>query len=85
MKPSPSSDPIEQGGPSSKENVTMTIALIRNCPTMIVHTEKCYKAPIHSGAVASLVRYSMYENIADHLKTAMALTEDCIRPIYLKI
>ena len=72
MEPSPSSDPHEQGGPSSNKNVT--IALITDCPTLTVHTEKRYKALIDSGAAISLVRYSVYENTADHLKTAIQST-----------
>ena len=67
MEPSPSSDPHEQGGPSSNKNVT--IALISDCPTLTVHAGKCYKALIESGAAISLVIYSMYDNIDDHVKS----------------
>ena len=49
----------------------MIIALITDCPTTTVHTGKCYKALIDSGAAVSLVRYSMYHNIDDNLKTAI--------------
>ena len=45
VEPSPSSDPHEQGGPSSNHNVT--IALIT----------ECYKDYIDSGASVSLARY----------------------------
>ena len=72
MEPSPSSDPHEQGGPSSNKNVT--IALITDCPTIPVHTGKCYRALIDSGANVSLVRYSIYQNIDNNLKTAIQLT-----------
>ena len=72
MEPSPSSDPHEQGGPSSNNNVT--IALITDCPTITMHAGKCYKALIDSGAAVSLVRYSMYQNIDNNLKTAIQST-----------
>ena len=61
MEPSPSSDPHEQGGPSS--NQSMTIAIITDCPTITVHAGKCYKALIDSGPAISLVRYSTYQNL----------------------
>ena len=32
-----------------------------DCPTITVHAGKCYKALIDSGAVISLLRYSMYQ------------------------
>ena len=72
MEPSPSSDPHEQGGPSSNKN--MTIALIMDCPTITVHAGKCYKALTDSGAAISLVRYSTYQNIDNNLKTAIQST-----------
>ena len=72
MEPSPSSDPNEQGGPSSNKNIT--IALITDCPTITVHAGKCDRALIGSGAAITLVRYSMYGNIDDHLKTAVEST-----------
>ena len=61
MKPSPSSDPYEQGGLSSNKHVTIAL-------------RKCYKALIDSGAAISLVRYSMYQNIDNSLKTLMQIT-----------
>ena len=72
MEPSPSSDPHEQGGPSSNKNVT--IAPITNCPTITVHEGKCYKALVDSEAAVSLVRYSMYQHFDDNLKTAIQST-----------
>ena len=72
MEPSPSSDPHEQGGPSSNKHVT--IALITYCPTITVHTGKHYKALIESGEAISLVRYSMYQNIDNSLKSAIQTT-----------
>ena len=72
MKPSPSSDPREQGGPASNKN--MTIALNMDCPTIIVHAGKYYKALIDSGAAIPVVRYSTYRNIDDNLKTAIQST-----------
>ena len=72
MELSPSSDPHEQGVPSSNKNVT--IALIMDCSTITVHVGKCYKALTDSGAAVSLVRYSTYENIDHHLKTAILST-----------
>ena len=72
MEPSPSSDPHEQGEPSLNKNVT--IALIMDCPTITMHTGKHYKALIESGAAISLVRYSMYWNTDNNLKTAIQST-----------
>ena len=72
VEPSPSSDPHEQGGSSSNQN--MTIALTTDCSTVTVHAGKCYKALIDSGSAISLVRYSTYQNIDDNLKTAIQAT-----------
>ena len=44
------------------------------CPTITVHVGKCYKALIDSGAAISLVRYSMYHNIDNTLKSAIQVT-----------
>ena len=52
----------------------MTIALVKNCPTITVHAGKCYKPLIDSGAAIFLVRYSTYQNIDDNLKTAIHST-----------
>ena len=72
MEPSPSSDASEWWRPSSNKHIT--IALIKDCPTIIVHAEKYYKAITDSGAAISLVRYSMYQNIDNSLKTAIQTT-----------
>ena len=40
-----------------------------DCPTITVHTGKCYKALINSGTAISLNRYSTYYLIDDHFKT----------------
>ena len=53
--PSPSSAPHEQGGPSMEE--TITVACIIDCPTIMIHAGKCYKALISSGANISLLWY----------------------------
>ena len=47
-EPSPSSDFHEHGGLATQEPVT--VALIMDCPTIIVHTGKCCKALINSEA-----------------------------------
>ena len=67
MEPSPSSDPHEQGRLSSSKHVTK--APIMDCPTIMVHAGKCYKALIDSGLTISLVRYSMYQSIDNSSKT----------------
>ena len=53
---------------------TVTIAHITNCPTIIVHTGKHYKALIDSGAAISLLRYSTYKKIEDCYKTPIQPT-----------
>ena len=40
----------------------------------MVHAGKSYKVLIDSGAAISLVRYSMYQNIDNSLKTAIHVT-----------
>ena len=52
----------------------VTIALIMDCPTITVHTGKCHKALIASEAAFSLVRYSTYQIIDNHLKKAIQTT-----------
>ena len=47
----------------------ITVALIMNCLTIIVHTGKCYKVLIDSGAAVSHIRYSTYHLIDDSFKT----------------
>ena len=49
----------------------MTRALTVDCPTITVHAGKHKKALTDSGAAVSLVRYSMYQNTDDNLKTAI--------------
>ena len=45
-----------------------------DCPTITVHSAKCYKALTDSGAAISLVRCSRYQNIDNNLKTAIQST-----------
>ena len=40
-----------------------------DCPTITVHTRKCYKALNDSGAAISLIRYLTYQLIDDSFKT----------------
>ena len=44
------------------------------CPTVIFHTRKRYKAFIDSGAAVSLIRYSTYQLIDDSFKTPIQAT-----------
>ena len=53
---------------------TITVACIMDCPTIIVHAGKYYKALIDSGAAILLLRYSAYKNIGDSYKTPIQLT-----------
>ena len=53
---------------------TVTVAHITDCPTITVHTGKCYNAPIDSGATISLLRYSTYMKIEDCYKTPIQST-----------
>ena len=53
---------------------SVTIAHITDCPTIIVHTGKHYKALIGSGAAISLLRYSTYKKIEDWYKTLIQST-----------
>ena len=46
----------------------MTVALITDCSTIMVHTGKCYKAVIDSGAAISLITYSAYQTIDSSFK-----------------
>ena len=52
----------------------ITISLIADCPTITVHTRKCYKALIDSGAAVSLIRYPTYQFIDDCFKTHIQAT-----------
>ena len=45
-----------------------------DCPTIIVHAGKCYKALIDSGTAISLLRYSTYKKIEDCYKTPIQPT-----------
>ena len=45
-----------------------------DCPTITVHTGKCYRALIDSGAAISLLRYSTYQHIEDSFKTHIQST-----------
>ena len=60
------------GGPSSNKHVK--IAPIMDCPTITVHSGKCYKSLIDSEAAVSVVRYSTYQNMDNSLKTAIWIT-----------
>ena len=71
-EPSPSSDSQEQGGLTAQEPIT--VALHLDCLTITVHTRKCYKALIDSGAAISLIRYTTYNPIDDSFKTPIQPT-----------
>ena len=43
-------------------------------PTIVVHTRKCYRALIDSGATISLLKYSTYKKIEDCYKTPIQPT-----------
>ena len=45
-----------------------------DCPTITVHTGKCYKALIDLGAAILLIRYSTYQLIDDSFKTPLQPT-----------
>ena len=70
-EPSLSSAPHEWG-PEAEE--TVTVAKIMDCPTITVHTSKCYEALIDSGAAISLLRYSTYQHINNSFKTPIQPT-----------
>ena len=67
MEPSLSNAPHEQGRPPIDESIT--VAHIVDCPMIMVHAGKCYKALIDSGADISLLWYSTNKNIGDIYKT----------------
>ena len=48
---------------------TITVACIMDCPMIMIHAGKCYKALIDSGANISLICYSTHKNIGDSYKT----------------
>ena len=64
--------PHEWGGVPAKDIIT--VAHITDCPTITVHTGKCYRALIDSGATRSLLRYSTYKKIEDCYKTPIQPT-----------
>ena len=72
VEPSLSSDSHEQGWLPSSDQVT--VLLIMDCPKIIVHAGKYYKALIDSGAVISLIRYSTYQTIDSSFKTPIQAT-----------
>ena len=72
LEPSPSSDSFEQGGLPSNDQVT--VALITDCPTIMIHAGKCYKALIDLGAAISHIRYSTYQAIDSSFKTPKQAT-----------
>ena len=45
-----------------------------DCPTIMVHTGKCYMAFINSGAAISLIRYSISKTIDSSFKTPIQAT-----------
>ena len=53
---------------------TIIVACIMDCPIIIVHAGKHYKALIDSGATISLLQYSIYQNIEDSFKTPIQPT-----------
>ena len=72
MESSPSSYPDEQGGLPSSDQVT--VAFIMDCPTIMVHAGKCYKALIDFRAAISHIRYSTYQTIDSSFKTPIQAT-----------
>ena len=57
------------------------MALIMDCPTITVHTRKCYKALINSDAAISLIRYSTYQLIDDCFKTPIQPTATVLNTV----
>ena len=45
-----------------------------DCPTIMVHAGKCYKAPIDSGAAISLIRYCIYQTTDNSFKMHIQAT-----------
>ena len=45
-----------------------------DCPTIMVHTGKCYKALIDSGEAIFLIRYSTYQTIDSSFRTPICAT-----------
>ncbi len=65
------SEQQNEGGPPLEEK-HYTICTITQCPTVTAHCGKRYKALLDSGAGISLVRYDLYEQIPEKLKTSQA-------------
>ena len=53
---------------------TFTVAHIMDCPTIMIHAGKSYKALISSGANIALIHYSTYKNIGDSYNTPIQPT-----------
>ena len=68
----PSPDLHERRRPFN--NDTITVAHIADCPTIMVHAGKCYKALLDSGAAISLLRHSTYKKIEDCYRTPIQPT-----------
>ena len=60
------------GGPNAQGAIT--IACIMDCPTITVHTGKCYKALTDFGTAISLLCYSTYQHIGDSFMTSIQPT-----------
>ena len=60
------------GGTNTQEAII--VAHIMDCPTITVHTRKCYKALIDSGAAISLLQYSTFQHIDNSFKTPIQPT-----------
>ena len=54
------------GGPNTEKAIA--VACIMDCPTIMLHAGKCYKAFIDSGAAISLIQYSTYQHIDNNFK-----------------
>ena len=52
------------------------VACIMDCPTIMVHAGKHYKALIDLGAAISLIRYSTYQHIDNSVKTPIQTTTE---------
>ena len=63
----PSSDEDEQGGHSANNHYS--IGLVSDCPTVMVHAGKRFKALIDSGAALSLAHTCVYNMIEECYKT----------------
>ena len=69
--------PLQVVTPMNREGFPqeqVTVAIIMDCPTITIHTGKCYNALIDSEAAISLIRYSTYQLIDDSFKTPIQPT-----------